>query len=170
MPGLPWSTSSSFPLLFSPPLPLWCFLPFLKQVFTEAPPSWLTGSAVPCGWFAEAGWNWLCPAQAALASPHRGRSCCRNLAMGTQYGFCLHGAFSSVYVHEFILNKCVSAQESGLCRNSKLMLPLSGLSEKSLSEKLLTLQLVSLGTGEKRSRSQHHAVIPQVPVPLCHKP
>lgn len=31
------------------------FCPFLKQVFTEAPPSWLTGSAVPCGWFVEAG-------------------------------------------------------------------------------------------------------------------
>lgn len=40
VPVLPWSTSSLFPLLFSP-LPLWCFLPFLRQIFTETPPAWL---------------------------------------------------------------------------------------------------------------------------------
>lgn len=40
--------------------------------------------------------------------------------MGTQYGLCLHGSFSSLYAHEFIPNTYVSAQESGLCRNSEV--------------------------------------------------
>lgn len=78
---------------------------------------------MPRGGSAGAGWNQQGPAQTLLDSPPRGHSCCQNLAMGTHYVFSfffLHGAFSSLYVCEFIPNKCVSAQESGLCRNSEV--------------------------------------------------
>ena len=35
------------------------FLPFLTHIFPEAPPSWLRGSAMSCGWSAGAGCDWL---------------------------------------------------------------------------------------------------------------
>lgn len=61
IPALPWSSSSStssfsglgFPchvshsFLFYPPLPVQCFLSFLKSVSLEVPPAWLMGPALP---------------------------------------------------------------------------------------------------------------------------
>ena len=68
-----WSTSSPsssptfmsarlfltlFPL--TPPSVMWHFLPFLKYVFPEMPPSWVSGSAVLCGGSVGGGWSLLC--------------------------------------------------------------------------------------------------------------
>jgi len=47
------------------------FLPFLEYVIVEMPPSWLLGSAVPCGETIGAGWNSCVWHRAALASSHR---------------------------------------------------------------------------------------------------
>lgn len=79
IPALPWSSSVSGPgvasvascsSLIPLPLPVFTFLPFLKQTFPEAPAALLRGSAVPCGGPAGlAGTGWLCH-WAALASPH----------------------------------------------------------------------------------------------------
>lgn len=51
-----------FSLLFSPPLPVWLFLPILKSTFTEVLSSWLLGPAGSCGGVIGAVRNWLCPA------------------------------------------------------------------------------------------------------------
>lgn len=40
----------SYSFLF-PPFPIWCFLPFLKNLFTEVPQTSLMGSAVACSGF-----------------------------------------------------------------------------------------------------------------------
>lgn len=40
---------------------VWYFLPYLTYTFSEASPSWLRGSAVPCGESIGATWNQLCP-------------------------------------------------------------------------------------------------------------
>lgn len=76
----PWSTAfSSFSdlgvctavsLFFFPLLhPVQCFLPFLKHVFTEVPPVWLTGSPVSCGGSAGASWNRLEPVVSSQRQP-----------------------------------------------------------------------------------------------------
>lgn len=81
--ALPWSSSSStssfsglgFPchvshsFLFYPPLPVQCFLSFLKSVSLEVPPAWLMGPALPWGGVAGVGWSWLEPALFSMRQP-----------------------------------------------------------------------------------------------------
>lgn len=55
--GLPFALFHSFCSLL---LFLWCFLPFLKHISPEVPPSCLRGSAIPCGESVGAVWNLLC--------------------------------------------------------------------------------------------------------------
>lgn len=150
------------------------FCPFLSRGITisaeglSCAPSWVC-------------WSWLeqqGPAQTFLDSPPRGHSCCQNLAMGTHYGFvwlffCLREGFSSLYVCEFIPNKCVSAQESGLCRNSEVRAnaPIEQpFREIPLGEVFNPTACQHGNRGKKRSESQSHALIPQYAVPLCYKP
>lgn len=71
IPTLPWNASSSssgfsapscFSLILFPlPLPMWCFLPFLKYVSPVAPSCELLSSAVTCSWSVGAVWSWLYP-------------------------------------------------------------------------------------------------------------
>lgn len=76
----PWCSHDYFSHFFShSSLPEQHFLPFLKNVFPEAPSPWLPCSEVPHGGAIEAGWNQLVPAGTdrvwhggGLASPSRG--------------------------------------------------------------------------------------------------
>lgn len=89
-PGVPYPPPSSLALSFAglflshfsytSPMQLVCcvFLPFLKHVISEVPPTSLMGSFLGSGGWVSfaAGWNWLCPAWwQLLVSPHRGHPC-----------------------------------------------------------------------------------------------
>ena len=68
----PWSSllfSSPSAPLHVPSSSLFCFLPFLKYTFPEALPSWLRGSAVPCGGSSGASWSQLEPVVSGLGQP-----------------------------------------------------------------------------------------------------
>lgn len=63
MPSLPSGLGALLLTLIPHPPLLGNIWPFLTQAFPKAPPSWLTGSFVPCGGLIGPGWNGLCPAQ-----------------------------------------------------------------------------------------------------------
>lgn len=67
---LPWCLQGCFSHFFSLLLTARQYvLSFLTRVFPEAPPSCLRGSAVPCGGFVGANWNWGSPGLSSQRSP-----------------------------------------------------------------------------------------------------
>lgn len=67
---LPWCLKGCFSHIFSLLLTAMQYvLSFLTHAFPEAPPSCLRGSAVPCGGFVGANWNWGSPGLSSQRSP-----------------------------------------------------------------------------------------------------
>ena len=68
--ALPSGLAGLFLTLFFPHSSLpGSVLPFLTHVFPKAPPSWLRGSAVPCGGSSGASWSQLEPVVSGLGQP-----------------------------------------------------------------------------------------------------
>lgn len=152
VPVLPWSTSSLFPLLFSP-LPLWCFLPFLRQIFTETPPAWLRLSHtlwLVCWSCVQNRQPWpllteITPAAETLPWAHGVDLACMEAFP--------HFLFINLSLINVFLLKNWDCEET---QGWEVMLSFNGLSKKSLSE-LLILHLVSW---EARERKEEQISMP----------